>query len=210
MNIERRGESAPQSEEIEENPLKEAETAETAEPKEKFKGEDAEVTVKRSSGELEGGWEVLGPDKEKEGYVIVFNREQNKYKLYKKEDLLKLQPFQKGESVPVMRNDGKVDREGWVISESFGYGLYQVEKTIEGELKTELLRKSNLIDAKIAALELERKSITGWNDITSDDRKILDRIDRDLKYWQDKLKTATRLGKEFAVERLGKQPSQGE
>jgi hypothetical protein len=200
MNSERFGEPTPELEGQKEiTPQSEpAEGKVELQKPEEFKGEDAEVTVKRTSGELEGGWEVLGPDKKKEGYVVVYNHERHKEKTVNIEKLMKLQPFQEGDKVPVIRTKGKIDSEGWVIKKGIGYGWYQVEKTIEGKPpKTESVRKSALIEAKIAELESRRENITAWGDVTSHDRPILEEIEENLKYWQDKLKTTERLAEEF-------------
>lgn len=188
---------------------------ERMEPRKEFQGQDAEVTVKRTDGKIEGGWEVTGPAK-KEGYVIVFNRKQNKEKTVNAEKLLELQDFRKGKEVPVIRSDETLDPEGWVISASSGDGVFQVEKTIDGKVKTKILTKlgtpghPGLIDAeiayvntKIADLEKRRGNIVDWNDRHPDDREILAGIAADLKleqdnlkYWQDKKETAERLSKE--------------
>ena len=53
------------------------EVAEDEKPKENFTGQDAEVTVRRSNGQMEGGWEVFGPSEKRKGYLTVCNREKN-------------------------------------------------------------------------------------------------------------------------------------
>ncbi len=192
-----------------------SEIIEAKRPEIKFIGEDAEVTVKRSNGRLEGGWEVLGPDKEKEGHLIVANREQQTKKVMKIESLLKLQPFQEGDNVAVIRSDGKVDSEGWTVTEKAGYGYVEVGKIIDGKFKTKIVKKSRLIMAKIAELKLREDGIRKWGDITSADRKIIAKITEDVEYWQDKLKTVEAINnkvmekmfQESSIEREDKTPS---
>jgi len=190
MNIENREPNA--SDNIEAD----SETTEAVEPKENFEAEDAEVTIKRTNGELEGGWEVFGPDKKKEGRVIIKSPGRKLEKSVSVEELLKLQPFQDGESVPVIRSGGKVDSEGWTILKSLGCGIFRVVKIIEGKPVTKILRKSALINAKIVELKLEKEKITAWNDSISEDYKAIKRIDDDMKYWQAKLKTVSYLAEE--------------
>jgi hypothetical protein len=150
-----------------------------------FAGEDREVTVKRSSGELEGGWEVVGPAKD--GYVIVSNREQHKTKTIKTLDLLELQPFKKGETVTVLRSNGNVENQGWMVVEDVGKGILQV-KNMEGKLK--IVKKSDLVNAKMAELEIEReKQKNNGSDIT--------RIEKEIQYWDKKLQVLNSINKEI-------------
>lgn len=166
------------------------ETPETAKPEVRFEGQDAEVTVKRSSGELEGGWRVAGPAK-KEGYVIVTDREGKKEKTVNATELQKLQPFQEGSIVPVIRSDGKLD-SGWNILENID-GHFLVGKKIEGKSKTKMLNKSDLIDAQVAKLESEIESITSWGDPHPRDVDILRPMNKELDYWKEKAETIKSL-----------------
>ena len=175
-------------------------TPELAELPPDFNGENAEVTVKRTSGELEGGWEVEGPCKGKEGRVVVFSRIHNAEKVLKKEELFKSQPFQKGDAVPVLRSNGKLDVDKWVITGG-GNGHFLVEQGVKektGEWK--MVSKSDLIGAKIAELNWERNRITDSGDTVSADYPILERIDKNLKYWQTKLAVIKQRAKESKAE----------
>jgi len=179
----------------------EAPTAETLDPKEfvegfikrNFSGPAAEVTVPRNipgskEKRMEGGWEVSGPDKEKPGNLLVINRALKANKSLKPEVLLALQPFQVGEAVPVLRDNGKrLDAEGWTVEYSVN-GSYAVKKNEKGRDIQKLVTKSDLINAKIRELENRRRGITEVDQVVSQDYPILDSIDKDIEYWQGKLK----------------------
>ncbi|MCX6724424.1 MAG: hypothetical protein NT155_04665 [Candidatus Staskawiczbacteria bacterium] len=203
-NLEIRGEVDPQSglSEVQPNDEigKDAEAFEIGENF--FKGQGAEVTVTRNArggkpARLEGGWEVVGPSDKKQGYVVARN-ERGDQKTFEQKKLAGLQPFQKGEVVEVLGHNGEINRdEVWQVSAVEASGFFKVE-IIKGEYKELRVRKSDLIKARIAQLELERKSIMIWEgDLTSQDRGRLGEIDEEAKYWKEKLKMAERLGKEF-------------
>ena len=144
-----------------------------------FAGEEAEVNVERHNGEIEGGWEVVGPDKN--GNTLVHNREKNLDKLVNTEKLLKLQPFQMGEKVAVIRSNGKLETEGWAIVENFGAGKYGVLQTIDGKTKAKVLEKHDLINARIAQLEAEKAD------------------NNEIEKWKSKLRTIEALEKDRLV-----------
>lgn len=169
---------------------------EKKESKVEFIGEEAEVTIKRSNGEIEGGWECVGPTPGKDGYVTVHNRKQSKIKNIKREELLKIQPFKEGDNVTVRRSNGKVDFSPWVIDKSFGGGYYAVTATIDAKINTKFVKKHDLIEARISQLEGQVRTMLAYNDIIAKDREIIDRIEREIKYWRDKLETIDIINKE--------------
>jgi len=152
---------------------------ETGEKRIDFLGEDAEVTVERHSGEIEGGWEVIGPDKN--GNTIVHNREKHLDKSVNTEKLLKLQPFQIGESVAVIRSSGNLETKGWTVVERFGAGKYGVLQLVDGKTRAKVLDKHDLINARIAQLEAEKAN------------------NKEIEQWKNKLKTIEAIERDRLV-----------
>ena len=220
MNIEKIGESNPEQDKSDwardweaEKRIAEDKKAESAEPKNEFQGQDAEVTVgrklDRKTGKykyFEGGWEVMGLDKKNPENVVVAHRGKKVEKKINVKKLMGLQPFQEGESVPVIRSDGKVDLERWTIETRLGVGNFFVVKAIEGKVENKIITKSFLIGAKLAEIKLriaaEKKDIESKSlgDPIPDDYRGLQKIEEEQRYWQDKLDTITRRAQE-AIDR---------
>lgn len=170
-------------------------------PKIEFRGEDMEITVERNARDgkpkrLEGGWLVNNTFEPKEGYIQAIGPKRETKNIEKKK-LIELQPFQEGSDVSVIRSNGNLDSDGWKISKSFGGGFYIVSKIIDGKQKNKVIRKSDLINAKITELENRSKGILGWGDITAEDGKIITKINEETEYWKDKLAT---IKKEYKKE----------
>lgn len=139
-----------------------------------FQAQEAEVSVE-VEGKLSGGWIVAGEDLTQEKGTHVIVRKDQEMKSVPVEELAALQPFKVGETVPVLRNPIKGSKEkwldsGWEITSAPGYGLFRVEKLIDGKLNHKNVRKIDLIEAQINRAEGENAD-KGEN----------------LKYWKEKL-----------------------
>lgn len=173
------------------------EKAEIIEPaKEEFAGQDKEVTVKRTDGNFESGWEVklISGDK-----VTVVNRELRKKKIVGKKELELWQDFKKDDEVPVLVR-GKIDENKWRVIEDLGYGAYGVARVIDGKVTApRTIWKTDLISAKLAELDVKRRGITELRDSGSAaDEEILKKIDKEASYWRKKWEVSEILGKEHA------------
>jgi len=156
-----------------------------------FQGQDAEVTVERYGGKrIEGGWEVVGFYENNPDIVQVQNIKSRSQKPVELTDLIKLQPFKEGESVSVIRDNRFLDKEKWKISMAMGNGNYHVVK-VEGKVKLgKWVTKKDLIKAQIAELKVRKIK---FRDVILKNPKFLTEIERDVKYWQDKLETVELL-----------------
>ena len=159
---------------------------ETANETSEFTGEDNEVTVERSARDgqpkrLEGGWQVMDV---RDGKVLVSDSDGNG-KTIDKEKLLKMQPFQKGDTVTVMRSHGILQLD-WKIAEHLPNGDFKVVKNEIGENMTKILKKHELVMTKIFELETKRNV----------DPADMEKNAENRKYWKSKVKTIEKINSE--------------
>jgi len=92
------------------------------------------------------------------------------------------QLFNEGDVVHVFRTSGRLD-DGWEVEAKIQKtrgNQYKIGKEENGQPVHKIVFESNLIEAKIAALNLRRDGITDMGDITEPDRGVLERIDAEI------------------------------
>lgn len=102
--------------------------------------------------------------------------------------------FNLGDKVVVKRTSGELESD-WIIKEIIkekGKDYFRVEKEEikKGEkiILSKRVTKENLIDWKIESLQNQKKQILGWGEITAEDRKLIEKFDKEIEQWKKEKK----------------------
>jgi len=141
--------------------------------------------------------EEISEEFKKEIEAYQKEREEEIQKRIEKEKEIK-EKFPIGEEVPVKRSSGAFELEGWKVK-----GFEKEKIIVEKKEKDKLLRKivspellsswkeeAEIIHAKekIKELKNQRDQILAWGETTIEDRRLINNIEKEIKYWENKIK----------------------